>query len=237
MNTLPAPGSRCGSSANVNWTKLAQHRKSGELSRKELTDPFWIWPGRKLWGQEHEPGSRETQAALSFILSGLVRRLVLLYRMPNLASAHTDAWKTGTRLGAGLAGVGVAAPCRPIAALQSQPLKVQIFHQNYSTPTRDFPPFPLPYSCFVLWGRHLHCAAGDLPLPSGLIFITGVCPELLYPALVLLEEERKAHWKWVAAQAVSPGGQWGGCWFQPLHPCALHASLRKTEIFQTFQRD
>lgn len=54
-----------------------------------------------MWGQEHVPGSREKQAALSFILSGSVRRSVLLYKMPDLASAHTDTWKTEIRLGAG----------------------------------------------------------------------------------------------------------------------------------------
>lgn len=40
MNILPAPGSGCGSSAHINWIKLAQHRKAGELSRKVLTEPF-----------------------------------------------------------------------------------------------------------------------------------------------------------------------------------------------------
>lgn len=212
MKILPTPGNRCGSSAQVNWIKLAQHRKAGELSRKALTDPFLTWPGRKLWGQEHEPGSREKQAALSFIWSGSNRRWVLLYKMPNLASAHTDTWKIGIRLGAGAGRRGVASPCR---AGDSHPLQLcsaSLWRHKPSIrmtelPLGIFSLFPLPYSLFFFFhlGRHIHCAAGDLPLPPSLIFISGVFPELLYPALVLLEEESKAHWKWVSAQAVSPG--------------------------------
>lgn len=238
-HTLRAPGSRHGSSAKVNWSKLAQHRKAGELSRKVLTDPFWIWPGRKLWGQKHEPGSREKQAELSFILSGSVRRLVLLYRMPNFASAHTDTWKTGTRFGAGLAGVGVAAPCRPIAALQSQPLKVQTFHQDYWTPTRDFSPFPLPYSCFFPLGQTPPlCCRGSSP-PFRFNLLHHWCfPRAAVPSPGAFGRRKQS----TLERGGSPGCEpWGtvGWLLVPAFASLCSACFPKenSEIFQTFQRD
>lgn len=144
-----------------------------------------------MWGQEHEPGSREKQSALSFTLSGSVRRSVLLYKMPNLARAHTDTWKTGIGLGAGAgrrggwqhpAGVGIHTHCSSAVPA----FKAHTFHLLNSH--QDISPYPLPFSFFFHSGRRLYCAAGDLhlPLPSSLIFsITGVFPELLDPALVL----------------------------------------------------
>lgn len=164
-----------------------------------------------MWGQEHEQGSREKQAALSFIPSGSVRRSVLLYKMPDLASAHTNTWKIGKSLGAGAGRRGGwQHPARVVIHTQCSsavpafeginlPSGLWNSHQGYF-------PFPL-FFFYSHSGRHLHCAAGDLSFPpSSIFFITGVFSELLDPALGLLEEKSKAQGKWVAAQAVSPGG-------------------------------
>lgn len=99
-------------------------------------------------------------------------------------------------------------------------------------------------------------------LPSGLLnFQQGILP--LFPSLFLCfplvqtpplccrgssplsKFNPLHHWCFPRAAVPSPGAfgrrkqstsETGGCWLQPLHPCALHASLRKTLRLRFFKR-
>jgi len=111
--------------------------------------------------------------------------------------------------------------------------------------TTQTPPriFPFPFSFFPSMAPQ--CCRGCSP-PSkfnlSIIFITGAFPELLYPALVLSEEDdSKARWKREAAVAVCPVGQrqWGSRWlwaFACLCSACLFKENMEVEIFQKCQR-